>query len=491
MHAKEASHGSSHGSAGGHGHSEGHHTLALEEFEDVALFAGGLMFFAFLYLMTSRKFVKRHTHAKTWEWVSTTLSIFIAVCVWASYNFLVLLQEKADMKKAGDSATTIAFNLSIYALFAVLIFMTIYLIAVSCLPHFLTSYVPETIAFVTVWAHVVGFAMMNHIAYTQDYFVSLFSDSDSPGSWVFCIAVLVWLAYVVLVNVSLHIVLRVILASCVTHDSIVGDELEEKEGDHIHEQSPYEVVHHHLEEFSVEVGGLALSYTMLRAICGGITGTLPEVFQVTGNEMTSFQIGLLSAFAILFAILAAIMLALEEDCTGKHHGFEFSSTFMTFLTAFTFLQAIRWSSYTKDPSTQHSLYHHIVVSLVCSYIGLTFNLIWYEGCSHKLMNFVLEVSKIFGILAAFSWELSLDIMLEQANLLSMGDSLFANYVDAGFILVLLAFLTPLFIFGVYPTTHVCKKENRRLLALKVEGDDDESASEDEEALMNEQSVLAQ
>jgi len=490
MHAREASHGSSHGSAGGHGHSAGH-ALAREEFEDVALFVGGLMFFAFLYLMTSRKFVKRHTHAKTWEWVSTTLSIFIAVCVWASYNFLVLLWEKEEMTKAGDSATTIAFNLSIYALFAVLIFMTIYLIAVTCLPRFLTSYVPETIAFITVWAHVVGFATMNHIAYTQDYFVALFADSDSPASWVFCIAVLVWLAYMVLVNVSLHIVLRVILANCVTPDSIVGEELEEKEGDHIHEHSPYEVVHHHLEEFSVEVGGLALSYTMLRAICGGITGTLPEVFQVTGNELTTSEIGTLSALAILFAILAGIMLALEEDCTGKHHGFEYSSTFMTFLTAFTSLQAIRWSTYTRDPARQHSLYHHIAISLVCSYIGLSLNLVWYEGCSHKLMNFMLEVAKILGILAAFTWELSLDIMLEQANLLNMGDNVFSNYIDAGFILVLLVFLTPLFIFGVYPTTHVCKKENRHLLALKMEGDDAESASEDEEeeGLMNEQSAL--
>lgn len=398
----------------------------------------------------------------TWEWIATTLSIFIAVCVWAGFNFAILLDRRAAMREAGNSEKTIALNLAIYALFAVLLHMAVYLSVVSALPRCLAEYIPNALAFVTVWAHVIGFALMNHIAYIQDYFVALFTEEDSPSYLIFGISSLVWIGYFPLTYISLHIVNKVILSCCITEDRVIGQDLVEKDSSgYIHSESPYHLVKAHLEEFSVEAGGLALSYTLMRGVCGAITGTLPDVFQVVGTEKSYVQIGALTSFGVVCALIAAIMHALEKTCTGKHHGLEYSMTFLTFLTAFTFLQALRWSTYTNDPSTQHSLYDHISFGFLSSYLGLAFNLIWYQGCSHKLTNFMLEIAKIFAILAAFTWELSLDIMLEQANLLNMG-STFNHLLDSAFIFVLTIFLAPVFIIGVYPTTHICRKEKEEI-----------------------------
>jgi hypothetical protein len=247
-----------------------------------------------------------------------------------------------------------------------------------------------------------------------------------------------------------------------------------------HHEKPFHLVKAHLREFSSEVGALALSYTFMRAFCGSLTGELPEVFQVTGPEKTNDQIAELFSFAFTCTILAGILHAAEKKlyyCCKRIRriGILFSTTFMTFLTAFSFLQALRWSTYSQNEDSQHSLYHHIAIGMSTSYIGLAFNLIYCKACQGR---FMLEIAKIFAVLAAFTWELSLDIMLEQASHLNNSSSV-GHLYDSGFILVLLLFLAPMFIFGVYPTTHVAKANDQSKLAREMMDEDLEEDDPDD------------
>jgi hypothetical protein len=363
-------------------------------------------------------------------------------------------------------------------LLAVILFLVVYIVIGSCIPR-LEDHIPNVLAFTTVWAHVVGFALMNHIAFYQDYFVELLADKSNATS-VFGVAVGVWFAYFVLSYLALYVVYHSLLASCVTEETVQGPDLMEIEDGHKHIEHPFHLVKAHLREFSAEVGALALSYTFMRAFCGSLIGELPEVFQVSGPDKTTAQIAQLFGFAVICTIGAAILHAAEKKiytCCPQigRIGILFSTTFMTFLTAFSYLQAMRWATYSKNETSQHSLYHHIAIGMTTSYLGLAFNLI---SCKQCQCRFLLEIAKIFAVLAAFTWELSLDIMLEQASHLNKSQTI-GHLYDSLFILVLLAFLSPMFICGVYPTTHVAKANDKsKLVQAMMEEEEEEDGPDD-------------
>jgi len=137
----------------------------------ILLFGGGIIFFSMLYYMTSDRFCDKcfpGTAAYTWKWISLVVSLFLAAILWFNFSLTISQALAEDLKEHGSSDVRVTIAYLVLALIFTAFLLVIYIAAVSlihCCEH---CWIGVIEAFLSIWAHTVGFAQLHVVSDCQD-----------------------------------------------------------------------------------------------------------------------------------------------------------------------------------------------------------------------------------------------------------------------------------------------------------------------------------
>jgi len=405
------------------------------------------------------------------------------------------------MENQGEDEFGIHLKLFLWALLFTLIFIGVFIFYLVCGLRCKERVVEHIGGFLSVWSHCVGFALLNVIAHLQDMFVG-YVGSRELLFWNLSAVWLVSVAIIPLLMRFLHISLLY------SHGIHYFDEEESS----TKRQEEIEELHEQLREFTGEGCALAFSWSFMRVMIALILGQVPNVFQATHDPKTFFQKQTLVLLASIFTLGAGVWAMLDKIVKHKvrptttlgKNVLAFSRVFLVnffnMLAAWTWLQAIRWIFYEVDLGEEvtqpnhENLTLHITIAFTITFISLAIvpcitNLA--RGTIGLLADFVL----ITAILSAFSWEISLDILVEVLNKDASGLPVPWNTLLAPQFLgspvfslvmfsVMLAVLLPLYIFGIYPLTkaktfaHALKHRDDAELSEEIEEESEPESDEE-------------
>lgn len=432
----------------------------------------------------------------TWGWIRTCASIFIGVIAWAPFG-LYIFQTKERMQKdplhteAAIRWTGLGLSLVAFSLEFVIYILSVVVFTVKCLGCFETF-----LGFFAVWSHVLGFSSIHVIAYVQDVSVELLvpgglkpchtmyrsnSSHHTVDDVIQCkeeyivehpeyrwmltgVTFLTWCACAAVLGALFFTCHYALMRWWVVPRARDSPHLDHSKH---HRTEKMNKLVEHLRELPGEALALGTAFTLMRVDIGLITSELPEIMQTTSNEKSVKDKVCIIGCAIFMTILAMAYNACKEPCFHRHKGMlcrcltvvrEYVQQFLTFGAAFTWLYAIRWLAYDANligvQNPKHSLFMHILIAFGISFLGL-FSLVFTRGLEMAggcFCDFVVEWIIILAILAALSWEVSLDLMVEQlaSGHLKPPWNGVTNTAAYFFLLIIFLVLLPVFLFCIYP-----------------------------------------
>lgn len=459
-----------HALAEGHGGGHGEEHEAIAKVDVILLFGGGIIFFSLLYYMTSDRFCNKcvpGTTAYTWKWISLVLSLFLASILWMNYDFTVNQAVAEDVNADGTHETQVTIIRVVLALIYTAVLLAIYIAVVSMLHCCGAGWIGVIEAFLSVWAHTVGFAQLHVVSDWQNLVAEKL---DAP---VWLSAGVVWLVCIAALLAAFFIINTILMRCCVTPYFSEDDE-----------DSPKKL-HGQLREFAAESNALALAWTFLRIIIAMSASELPKFMTTDIKPKTTAQKWTMFAVAVVSTLITAGTHGVLQFHKCKGQSFlralrKFVMSFTNFLAAFAWLEVIRYFVYGALASgaagvsnmSSESLFLHIFMAFFVTYIGLA--LVPILACCSCASEGIGDITFVLAILAAFSWYICLDIVLIKSTKDGMvGVEAYENpffYTDV----FLLCLLFPMYVFAIYPTAKsLSLKDIRRLEEDSFEQEEEE------------------
>lgn len=421
------------------------------------------------------------------------MSLFCAVMMWQTPNNAIL-RRKRYLERVGESNVAAHANVFGLAFFFTLILLGIFCLVIRNGVRYKKTVRHHLGAFLSVWAHVVGFSLLNVVAHLQDLFVAFAEDQLLMG-WI---AGAVWLVCAAIFPSSLRLLYLTLYH---TYAEQYFDDIQDVRRQH----EELEELREKFREFIGESCALAFSWTFMRLMIAFFLGEMPDVFQVTHRSKTSHERLILCMLALIFTTAAGVTSLVNELVTWfftaakKHekHAVKFLKVFVknffNMLAAWTWLQFFRWCAYEEAGAHGHAnLTLHICLAFGITLVSLAIVPIVTALANKMCKRLLADIILISAVLSAFSWELAIDILFEvvaadASSLPVPWDSILSwkapvshtPLFSAVVVILLLAVLLPLYMVGIYPLTNE-KSFKHALQDGDLELEDDELEFEESE-----------
>jgi len=382
---------------------------------------------------------------ETWKLLSMNMSIFIAVLIWADYQHVISL-IKQSYKNSGYVVLV-----SIIYLFETLLFPCCCLSSIFCCSEVKWSTVR---AFITISAHVVGFASLNLLGWFQNYLADTLGTPQALSGLLGAVGGGITI-YIIFELWEL-IVKRIFAYKISEYNDVISpseacsdsEEEEEKIDDEFQET---------LDEFQNDALALATGFAIMRTLVAGISGQLPQILQA-GVSHTTRQKTIFLIVTILVTLVAAAYTVLKDmkcfvkGCSGQLR--DFFGLFLNMLSAWMWLQFIRWAVYQSSYGASHSLYVHVLMSVLVNFVGMIL-VTWYAVVRHAVSSFVPrkifhDLTKIVALGMGLSWEVTFDISVEGLFHETQGSKIGKLFGVVAVKTVLILILLPAFVWSIYP-----------------------------------------